>query len=134
VALHLLERWLDNMRADSSLGVVAARPGNATDRCYDQDGGLIASGAGAWDGVWNGVAEGDCSKLFPHFSNPRLIAGDDFAGDIFKCHLRTIDAAIADGTYAPIDVSLYRDELQRIFPQGVCDYSLGDAARPAGIL
>jgi hypothetical protein len=133
-ALQMLERWLDNMRADSSLGVVAARPGNATDRCYDQDGGLIASGAGAWDGVWNGVAEGDCSKLFPHFSNPRLIAGDDFAGDIFKCHLRTIDAAIADGTYAPIDVSLYRDELQRIFPQGVCDYSLGDAARPAGIL
>ena len=133
-ALEMLERWLDKLREEGSQNVKAARPADATDRCYDEHGKLIASGADVWDGAWNGAPQGVCSQRFPHFANPRLVAGDDFAGDIFKCHLRTIDAAIADGVYGPIDASPYRDELLRIFPQGVCDYSLGDAARPDDIL
>ena len=132
-ALRLLERWLDNMRADESLSVVDARPASATDRCYSDSGDLIASGSTVWNGAWNGKDDGECMQRFPTYSNPRMVAGDDYAGDIFKCNLRSVDAAIADGVYAPIDVTAKRNELQRVFASGVCDYSLGDAARPTAI-
>jgi hypothetical protein len=132
-ALRLLERWLDNMRADESLSVVDARPASASDRCYSDSGELIASGSTVWNGAWNGKDDGECMQRFPTYSNPRMVAGDDYAGDIFKCILRSVDAAIADGAYAPIDVTAQRKELQRVFESGVCDYSLGDAARPSAI-
>ncbi|MGI9220133.1 MAG: DUF6351 family protein [Woeseiaceae bacterium] len=133
-ALSVMERWLDNMQANQSLSVVEAKPDDALDRCYSDTGKIIAEGSGIWDGEWNEKAGGACLKRFPPYSNPRLIAGDDYAGDIFKCHLRTIDHAIADGVYAPVDAAPYRAELQRVFPAGVCDYSLGDAARPDDLL
>ena len=132
-AIELLVRWLENMRADSDLSVVAARPADATDRCYGASGELIASGNDVWDGAWNGKSSGACMSVYPIYSNPRLIAGDDYAGDIFKCYLQPVDTAIANGVYAPIDVTTQRDELKRIFPTGVCDYSLGDAGRPADV-
>ena len=133
-AIDLLVRWLENMRADADLTVVAAKPADATDRCYDADGEVIASGNAVWDGAWNNKTDGACMTVYPIYSNPRLIAGDDYAGDIFKCHLQPVDNAIANGLYAPIDVSARRDELKRIFPTGVCDYSLGDVGRPADLL
>lgn len=132
-ALRLLERWLDNMRADESLSVVDARPVDASDRCYSASGDIIASGPSVWDGVWSGKDDGECMRQFPIYSNPRIVAGDDYAGDIFKCRLQPVDAAIASGVYAPVDVSAHRNELRRIFASGVCDYSLGDSARPAAI-
>ena len=123
-AIDLLERWLENN----------ARPADATDRCFASDGAVIASGKGVWDGAWNEKQDGACLKVYPPYANPRLVAGDDFAGYIMKCHLRSVDDAIADGVYDPIDVSAHRDELQGIFSTGVCDYSLGDAGRPDAIL
>ncbi len=123
-ALDVLERWLDNN----------ARPADATDRCYASDGKVIASGEGVWDGAWNEKEDGACLQVYPPYANSRLVAGDDFAGYIMKCHLRSVDDAIADGVYAPINVSAHRDELQKIFATGVCDYSLGDAGRPDAIL
>jgi len=133
-AIQLLERWLDNMRADPGLNVVDAKPADATDRCYSDSGELIASGSTVWDGAWNGKDDGECMKIYPMYSNPRVVAGEDYAGDIFKCHLRSVDAAIADGVYAPIDITAHRGELQRVFASGVCDYSLGDAGRPNDVL
>ena len=133
-ALHLLERWLENMRADESLTIADARPSDATDRCYDDTGELIASGSTVWDGAWNGKDDGACMQHYPIYSNPRLVAGDDFAGDIFKCYLQSVDAAIAGGLFAPVDVTAHRDELQRVFASGVCDYSRGDVARPDDVM
>jgi len=133
-ALGLLERWLENMRADESLTITDARPSDATDRCYDDTGELLASGSTVWNGAWNGKDDGACMQHYPIYSNPRLVAGDDFAGDIFKCYLQSIDAAIASGLYAPVDVTAHRDELQRVFPSGVCDYSRGDVARPDDVM
>ena len=133
-ALHLLERWLENMRADENLTIADARPSDATDRCYDDTGKLLASGSTVWNGAWNGKDDGACMQHYPIYSNPRLVAGDDFAGDIFKCYLQSIDAAISGGLYAPVDVTAHRDELQRVFPSGVCDYSRGDVARPDDVM
>ena len=111
-----------------------ARPADATDRCYSGTGELIASGDGVWDGAWNGKENGACMDVYPMYSNPRLVAGDDFAGDIFKCYLQSVDTAIANGVYAPVDVSAQRDELNRVFPTGVCDYSRGDVSRPEDLM
>ena len=33
-----------------------------------------------------------------------------------------------------IDIAAYRDDLMEIFPEGVCDYRLGDAAWPDDLL
>lgn len=133
-AIELLDRWLEKMRADASLSVVAARPADASDRCYSDTGQIIASGDTVWNGAWNGKQNGACMKVYPIYSNPRIVAGDDYAGDIMKCHLQSVDAAIGNGVYAPIDVAAYRDELHRVFQAGVCDYSRGDAGRPEDLL
>ena len=71
---------------------------------------------------------------YPIFSNPRIVAGDDYAGNIFKCHLQSVNDAIASGIYEPSDVSAYSEELAHIFADGVCDYPRGDVARPENIL
>ena len=133
-AIDVLERWLENMRSDSSLTVIDAKPAQATDRCYSDTGQIIASGENVWDGVWNGKENGECMDNYPIFSNPRIVAGDDYAGDIFKCHLQPVNDAIVSGVYAPIDVSAHRKELLRVFPDGVCDYKRGDVARPEDLL
>ncbi|MDH3352591.1 MAG: DUF6351 family protein, partial [Gammaproteobacteria bacterium] len=133
-AIDVLDHWLENMRADPGLTVVEAKPQQATDRCYSETGQVIASGTTVWDGVWNGKSAGKCMDEYPIFSNPRIVAGDDYAGYVFKCHLQSVDEAIANGEYAPVDVSAYRDELRRVFPDGVCDYRRGDAGRPDDLL
>lgn len=133
-AIEVMDQWLANMRQDSSLSVVDAKPAHASDRCYRDNGELIASGESVWDGVWNGKDNATCMDEYPIFSNPRIVAGDDYAGDIFVCHRQSVDDAIARGVYAPIDVTAYRDDLRRVFPNGVCDYPLGDVARPDDLL
>jgi hypothetical protein len=133
-AIDVLDRWLENMRADSDLTAAAAKPTQATDRCYSDTGKIIASGENVWDGVWNGKKNGKCMDEYPIFSNPRIVAGDDYAGDILKCHLQSVNEAIANGVYAPIDASASREDLLRVFPDGVCDYKRGDVARPEDVL
>jgi len=133
-AIDVLENWLEKMQTDADLSVVDARPTDATDRCYSDTGQIIASGDAVWDGVWNGKRNGECMTEFPIYSNPRIEAGDDYVGDILKCHLQSVDDAIANNLYTHIDVSAHRDELRRVFPTGVCDYSRGDAARPADVM
>lgn len=133
-AIGMLDRWLENMRSDPTLSAADAKPVQATDRCYSDTGNIIAGGENVWDGVWNGKKNGKCMDEYPIFSNPRIVAGDDYAGDIFKCYLQTVNEAIADGVYAPIDVSASSAELRRVFPNGVCDYARGDVARPRDVL
>lgn len=133
-AFEVMDRWLENMRANPTTSVVDAKPAQATDRCYNDSGQLLHSGETVWDGVWNNKSNGDCMDEYPVFSNPRIIAGDDYAGDVFKCFLQPVTDAIAHDVYEPIDVSAHRGELNRVFPNGVCDYSRGDLARPVDVL
>jgi len=130
-AFDVLEQWLENMQNGSD--VVAAKPEHAMDRCYDDAGALIASGDGVWNGVWNDQENGACMDAYPIYSNPRIVAGSDYSGDIFKCQLQSIEDAIVGGVYGSIDTDTHREDLQKIFPDGVCDYSLGDAGRPENL-
>jgi hypothetical protein len=101
-------------------------PPEFADRCVDAAGATIASGAGVWDGILNQKPPGACTRAFPIYSSPRMVAGESIKGDTFKCALKPVATALADGTYpagAPFTVR-QQEWLHKIFPDGVCDYSV----------
>jgi hypothetical protein len=67
------------------------------------------------------------------YSSPRMVAGDSIKGDVFKCALKSVDTALADGTFPATVVftPVQQDWFKLIFPTGVCDYSKAGAGRPA---
>jgi hypothetical protein len=132
-ALAVIDAWLGALRAAPERGLAASRPSAAHDSCFDADGSLIARGDGVWDGAWNGRADGPCTRVFPFFGTSRSAAGAPLAGDVFKCHLQPVEAAIAAGLYAPVDMRPHAARLAEVFPEGVCDYRRGDAGRPADV-
>jgi len=135
-AFNLIERWMSNLLNNPAAGVVGNKPGEATDKCFDSEGQLIAEGAKVWDGPWNHQLAGACTQVYPSFTNSRMVAGADIASDIFKCHLMSIEEAIDRGIYIITDRKFfdpYINRLKAIFPQGVCDYTQPDVGRPADL-
>lgn len=133
-ALAAVEAWLRAKRAQPQRSWAELRPAAAADRCFDKRGRVIFEGGTAWDGEWNRRPRGECMRVYPIFGNPRIVAGESLAGDRFKCALQPVADAIAGGLYTPVDMRPYREELERIFPQGVCDYSGPDQGRPAALV
>jgi hypothetical protein len=104
------------------------------DQCYAADGTRIARGEGAWAGVLDGRPAGACTQAYPIRSSPRMVAGDSFRGDLFKCALKPLPAVLADGTYAStVFTAAQQAWLARIFPEGVCDYRRPDEGRARGV-
>jgi hypothetical protein len=131
--LALLDEWITNIQANPELGVVGNKPESAVDRAIFADGSE-ASGPDVWDGVLNDDPPGPGTLAFPPFSSPRIVAGDDIKGDIFKAYLISVEEAIAGGFYDPVVLSPEQVErLKEIFPTGVADYSQGCVGRPAGL-
>jgi hypothetical protein len=65
------------------------------------------------------------------YSTSRIVAGAPIEGGIYKCALKPVEQAVSEGAYAPWTVSdLQVQRLKQIFPDGVCDYSKPDQARP----
>ncbi|MCE3605535.1 DUF6351 family protein [Massilia sp. P8910] len=122
-ALGVLDRYLSTGSA----------PAQFTDSCFAASGAVIAAGASVWDGILNQRPKGACSAAFPVYASPRMVAGESIKGDVFKCKLKPVAAALRDGTYPEAARFSARDKewLERIFPQGVCDYRFGDQGRPA---
>lgn len=101
-----------------------AAPAGFVDRCTDASGAVIAAGPQAWDGILNKAAPGACTRAFPIYSSPRMVAGGTIKGDVFKCALKPVARALKDGTY-PAGAGFtpaQQDWLARIFPDGVCDW------------
>lgn len=122
----LMEQWLDQ----------GAKPVAAADACFTEDGTQIARGANVWNGMFTADPSDDgsaCVTTYPIYDSPRLVAGDDLAGMTFKCRTKPVQTALTDGTYGDVVFSeAQRARLIEIFgASGVCDYSLGDAARPS---
>lgn len=114
-AMAVMDRYLDD----------GAAPAEFTDQCIGANGATIAAGPAVWDGILNQNPAGACASAFPIFSSPRMVAGESIKGDVFKCQLKPVAAALADGTYgagAPFTAG-QRAWLQKIFPDGVCDYA-----------
>ncbi len=128
-ALKVLEQWLSAMNT-TGLAADKVKPGAAIDSCFDGSGRILASGADVWDGDWNNKPQGECLKIYPSYSNSRIVSGAPIAGDLFKCRLQTIEQAINNGVYADLDMKQYIKKLKNIFPEGVCDYRFPDLGRP----
>jgi hypothetical protein len=132
-ALEVIDEWMTNILNDPAAGVSGNRPAQAVDRCFDADGNEIAAGDDVWSGILDDGPLGACAEHFPIYGTSRIVAGGPFKGSIFKCHLKSVADAIADGYYGdweptPEDQS----RLEQIFPDGVCDFYLPDVGLPPG--
>ncbi|QOC23616.1 hypothetical protein IC757_05615 [Wenzhouxiangella sp. AB-CW3] len=134
MALRVMDDWMANIQAEPDADVATVRPDDAVDACFEDDGSVLAAGEGVWDGILDDNDPGPCTQAFPVFTTSRIEAGGPITGDVFKCQLKSVDEALADGTYGDREFSAEQvTRLQQIFPQGVCDYSLPDLGRPAGL-
>jgi hypothetical protein len=122
-AIRTQQGWLD----------AGKKPAQAQDACFTDSGALIYRGADAYDGVYteDTADDGACLRQFPIYGSTRSVAGEALTGDILKCRLKSVDEAVGDGTYGAVSLSEAQvQRLKQIFPQGVCDYTLPDMARP----
>lgn len=124
MALDVMDEWM----------LTGKKPTRAVDSCFTTDGSLIYSGGDAWAGILDSRPAGKCTQTFQIFSTSRIVAGGPIEGGVFKCALKPLAAALADGTYGswqptPTDVA----RLQQNFPTGVCDYTKPDVGRPPGL-
>jgi hypothetical protein len=133
MAFAVIDEWLANIRSNPAGGVAGNKPAAAVDSCFATNGSLIHAGANAWSGILDDGPPGPCTREFPLFATSRIVAGGPIEGGVFKCALKPLPTALADGTYAPwIPSAADAARLAQIFPQGVCDYSQPDVGRPAG--
>ena len=131
MAFEVIDEWMRNIEARPWDGVAGNKPAAAVDSCFAPDGTLIYAGDDAWAGILDDGPEGTCTGLMPPFSTSRIVAGGPITGDVFKCVVIPIDDAIAAGFYGGVVFdAAQRNQLDAIFPTGVCDYSQGDARRP----
>ena len=130
-AIAVMEEWLKNMQKWPAKGIRGNRPSRAVDSCFDVTGQLIYAGDDAWNGILDDKPAGPCTQRFPIYSTSRIVAGAPIEGGIYKCALKPVEQAVAQGTYAPWTLSdLQVQRMKQIFPEGVCDYSKPDQARP----
>ncbi len=110
-------------------------PAEFTDRCVDAGGAVNAAGPSAGDGILDAGPPGACTRPFPLFSSPRMVAGESIKGDVFKCALKPVTQALRDGSYPAGEAWTAPQQawLRRIFPHGVCDYSQPDQGRPPAL-
>ncbi|MEC4728073.1 DUF6351 family protein [Shewanella sp. D64] len=128
--VNYLDRWLMAIRTSDDKDPVNAKPDSLHDICLDSNGEVLFEGDNVWDGEWNNRPLGPCSKIYPIYSNIRIQAGGPWAGSIFKCGQMPVAEAIQQGIYGAVSITPYQKQLEAIFPDGVCDYSQGDIARP----
>ncbi len=131
-ALGVMHQWLDAMRLNPGAGVAGNRPAAAVDACFDRNGAPLAAGAGVWDGILDARSAGACTQAFPLYGTSRTVAGAPIEGGIYRCALKPVDQAVADGTYGSWQPDAAQlAQLKAIFPSGVCDYGRPDTAAPA---
>lgn len=64
-----------------------------------------------------------CNELYRAFPTPRQVAGAPLANDIVSCRLKPVTRA----DYSTFLTAEELREMESIFPEGVCDWSEGDA-------
>ncbi|MDM0001930.1 DUF6351 family protein [Variovorax sp. J22P240] len=131
-ALDVMDQWLANMRTNPAGGIVGNKPTDAVDACFNLQGQRMSAGGGVWTGILDSQPAGACTQSFPLYGTSRTVAGAPIEGGIYRCALKPVDKALTDGTYGNSAPSAQQvEQLKRIFPEGVCDYTQPDRARPA---
>ena len=130
-AVAVMDQWLSGLRANPTLGIQGSRPARAVDSCFDRQGALLQAGAGVWSGILDRQPAGACTQQFALYGTSRIVAGAPIEGGIYSCARQPVRAAVAHGVYAPwVPSEAEVQQLQQIHPQGVCDYTRPDQARP----
>jgi hypothetical protein len=130
-ALGVMDEWMSNILANPAAGVAGNKPAAAVDSCFDVNGQKMAAGSGVWDGILDGKPAGACTQAFPLYGTSRTVAGAPIEGSIYRCALKPVRRALRDGSYgAWVPNADEVAQLERIFPEGVCDYTRPDRARP----
>lgn len=130
-ALAVMDQWLANLRANPKAGIVGNKPAAAVDACYDVQGQRLHAGSGVWSGILDREAPGACTQAFPLYGTSRTVAGAPIHGAMYRCALKPVERAVADGSYAPwVPNTEEIAKLKAIFSSGVCDYGQPDQARP----
>jgi hypothetical protein len=113
-SLDLINRWVLAIKSDrrwwlsQRQKVVLDKPADAVDACF----------TGASDTEITDPAT--CAATFPHFADPRIVAGSPFTDDVEQCRLTRPRASGYPG------ISFTADQWARLraaFPDGVCDFS-----------
>ncbi len=117
-ALNQIDRWIGAIKADTSSRsqhdkVVANKPSDLQEMCLTRD----ATPSQIVEAQT--TTGGQCSKLYPVSQFPRMVAGESIADDVIKCPLKPIDTNDYKSTFTPAEMT----RLQKIFPDGVCDWS-----------
>ena len=120
-AFQAMDDWLLKGKPNDTL---------VSDRCFNKEGEIIAQGDTVWNDSWNNQIQGPCAKHFKIYTNSRIQAGGPWQGSIFKCHTIPVQQAINKGHYGNHNMQDYLPQLTEIFPEGVCDYTQGDSAKP----
>jgi Tannase-like family of unknown function (DUF6351) len=108
-----MDRWLTAVEKDTSprplaQKVIADKPSDLTDRCYDGAGNL--------------VSETLCPEsVVPIYGTPRTAAGNAITTDANKCQLKPLNRNDYQGVVPFTEAQWAR--LQSVFPLGVCDFS-----------
>jgi hypothetical protein len=108
-----MDRWLTAIEKDTSSRslpgkVIADKPADLSDRCYDGAGHM--------------VSESLCPEsVVPVYGTPRTVAGDAITTDANKCQLKPLNRTDNYGLITFTEAQWTR--LQAVFPAGVCDFS-----------
>jgi Tannase-like family of unknown function (DUF6351) len=107
-----MDHWLAAVERDTGSAplarkLVADKPMDLTDEC--------------WDGIGNMLTHGLCGELVvPIYGTPRTVAGDAITTDANKCQLKPPNRT--DYGLLPFTDAQWT-QLQGLFPDGVCDFS-----------
>ncbi len=117
--VDVLGQWLDRLDHDRTAAsretkLARSRPAEAVDNCIDAAGKRI-SGVGLYR------RPGPCTTPYPIHDDPRTAAGAPRSNAILKCQLKPLDAK---DYYKARFTAAQQRRLRRIFPTGVCNWTL----------
>ncbi|MCH7817407.1 MAG: hypothetical protein IIC60_12650 [Proteobacteria bacterium] len=120
-----MDSWLTAINSDDSLAdlsekVVVNKPITLSDVCWDNSGDSRIK----IEETQTFAGTSRCNELYPAYPTPRHVAGAPLANDIVSCQLRPINASDYSVRFSIEQIA----ELNTIFPNGVCDWSRGDAS------
>jgi hypothetical protein len=120
-----MDAWLmaianDQSEQDARQKMLANKPQELMDSCWDRRDGQAVEVFETQTYIGDGL----CNSLYPAYPTPRHVAGAPLANDIVSCVLRPLSRS----DYAVSFSDEQWQQLQTIFPGGVCDWSRGDAS------
>ena len=128
-----MDEWLNNIRLNPRKGIrrqqAGARPSTAASTCRAR---LIYAGDDAWNGILDTRRPAPARRRFPLYATSRIVAGAPIEGGIYNCALQAGGAGGGRWHVRAVgaECRARSRSSKQIFPEGVCDYSRPDQARP----